>query len=1435
MALRGLSFLLAVAFASALAACGDNLHKEFHDAGEDAPADARIDAPPDALMCTGAGEMDCSGSCVNTQTDNNNCGSCGTSCGTGTCQSGVCCPTGQTNCGGTCVDLSSNQNCGACGNDCGTGTCQTDNGLTLCCPAGQTNCNGTCVDTSSDAAHCGSCTNACGSSDSCCSGSCTNTQSDDANCGTCGTTCDTSSGESCTAGNPAACCGTGETNCSGTCSNLNDTMNCGTCGTTCGTGETCKPPTTGTGVACCDATENNCNGTCSDPMTDEANCGSCGNACASGETCTSGICCGPGETNCNGVCVDVLTDSNHCGSCTNACSGTSAFCNGGTCAGACDPTETICGNSCVNTNNDPNNCGDCDTACASNEVCSNSQCVAMCPSGTTNCNGACVNLTATPGDPNHCGSCTNVCPVGDECVAGQCQLDCPSGQQLCNGACVDTKTDEANCGGCAGGGGMVCGAMQTCDDGLCCGSGQENVDGKCCPLGWLNCNGQCVDPDTNNANCGACNAACGSGQSCDNGLCCANNLDNCNGTTCSDTQTDEANCGACNAACSSTETCTAGLCCDTLTEYNAGGICCPLGSVNCNGVCTDLTNPSTCGTTCQDAGPCQPGEVCSAGTCNVDCSANVQNPTNCSGTCTNTQTDENNSGTCGHICAAGQTCSGGICGACPAASPTECEAPINACVNPTIDSANCGDCGTFCAGGEHCSTTSTKITSATQAGFVATFTTATPHLFAVGQEVIVRNVTIAAYNGAWEVLAIPTATTFTATLPTSGLGTASSQTTATVETGDCCGFGLESCGGQCIDLASDEANCGACGVSCGASSVCVNGACQCGFGQIQCGTNCITPSVDPLNCGACGNVCGIGTNAGKPFCVSGGCIAACPSPLTGCPIGSGPNSECVNTDSDSDNCGGCGIKCTGNTGCSAGQCVPKVTVGPDPGKCVGGGPPISVPDDNGTVCTGSLGATSFTFGLCSRTNIGPISRDLFTDAFDSTSGPYKPSCTVGDDSTCGPKRCRVTRELCSVTADCPVKTGNDCDFLVRCVGGTCAGGGMGLNGIDDGVSPPVAVGPAASNSAATHVGGSFWVFGTIGLAVKGNTDVKQRLINQAALDLSKSTHVWGDAIVGGAWSSGGNADMTIDKHLQVSPPQSCPPLLANVLTLNGPMPACTVGTFPALAQPCGTRAQLIDVKKIVRHYSNPANNDNALIGLNQNVLDNPSTSLRIDLPCGVYYFNSIQAGKSITIVVNGRTAIVVGGAIRISQEVIFDVQPNASLDIFAGGVLTVSNETTLGSPAYPRLTRLYLGDDSCKGGGATLTTGEDFTDCCSGVVSGGLCVAGGGNVSQAISLSQGGHFNGLLWAGYGTFTHSNPLEMYGSIFTDHFDASGETKIHYDNGAVKLGDECPQPTGVCESCRDCNNQACNGGTCGSCTADAQCCPPLVCRSGTCVLE
>jgi hypothetical protein len=151
------------------------------------------------------GLTDCAGSCANLLTDDNNCGSCGTTCtGLYHCNNGqcqitapapnpvkvnpmiVCTATGKLWCSGTCVDQKTdNNNCGSCGTTCPTG--KSCSGGICSCPTGYYYINGACrqktvIDPSTIP-------KLCLSPNGLCDGSCVDLQTDVNNCGSCGHKC----------------------------------------------------------------------------------------------------------------------------------------------------------------------------------------------------------------------------------------------------------------------------------------------------------------------------------------------------------------------------------------------------------------------------------------------------------------------------------------------------------------------------------------------------------------------------------------------------------------------------------------------------------------------------------------------------------------------------------------------------------------------------------------------------------------------------------------------------------------------------------------------------------------------------------------------------------------------------------------------------------------------------------------------------------------------------------------------------------------------------------------------------------------------------------------------------------------------------------------------------------------------------------------------
>jgi hypothetical protein len=153
---------------------------QFGDHTLEVKSTSLVCAPVGPNCDAASGESNCGGVCVDLFTDPDHCGGCAIACPDGSvCTAGECAPTcdtasGEADCGGVCVNLFTDaDNCGNCGvacvpeEDCISGTC------TLVCTMCETNCGGSCTDVQTDANNCGMCGTICTFGETCIAGVCT--------------------------------------------------------------------------------------------------------------------------------------------------------------------------------------------------------------------------------------------------------------------------------------------------------------------------------------------------------------------------------------------------------------------------------------------------------------------------------------------------------------------------------------------------------------------------------------------------------------------------------------------------------------------------------------------------------------------------------------------------------------------------------------------------------------------------------------------------------------------------------------------------------------------------------------------------------------------------------------------------------------------------------------------------------------------------------------------------------------------------------------------------------------------------------------------------------------------------------------------------------------------------------------------------------------
>ena len=169
--------------------------------------------------------------------------------------------------------------------------------------------------------------------------------------------------------------------------------------------------------------------------------------------------------------------------------------------------------------------------------------------------------------------------------------------------------------------------------------------------------------------------------------------------------------------------------------------------------------------------------------------------------------------------------------------------------------------------------------------------------------------------------------------PASGAKSSGSSGLSAAGTMTQCTGSLSLCNGYCVDLQTDNSNCGACGVTAGTGRVCRNGQSQtgsspigaaqqttagtyqaptttgCSQGLSLCSGSCKDVMTDEDNCGRCGYACWQGET-----CSSGQCLLTCPGGFFNC------DGSCKDLQTDENNCGGCSNTCSSNQVCRDGRC-----------------------------------------------------------------------------------------------------------------------------------------------------------------------------------------------------------------------------------------------------------------------------------------------------------------------------------------------------------------------------------------------------------------------------------------------------------------------------------------------------------------------------------
>jgi hypothetical protein len=340
----------------------------------------------------------------------------------------------------------------------------------------------------------------------------------------------------------------------------------------------------------------------------------------------------------------------------------------------------------------------------------------------------------------------------------------------------------------------------------------------------------------------------------------------------------------------------------------------------------------------------------------------------------------------------------------------------------------------------------------------------------------------------------------------------------------------------------------------------------------------------------------------------------------------------------------------------------------------------------------------------------------------------------------------------------------------------------------------IAANAAVATNAQTTVGGSVWAGGQ-GVA-QGSPAVTLEGTGTVAGDVQSG----GDVQVGGIYQVTGNVFANGDVSLvdggslQVGGTVHVPAGdTASGVTAGGGVVSGPVQVAP----PCDCSSP-IDIASIVAGSQD--DNDDANLNPALAVTAFDQASPMVDLPCGQYWVDGMQSTGTVTLNVLGRVVLYVGGDVSVQALTINLPTTNAELDLFVAGSITILGSTAIGTLDAPARVRIYMS-------GSTL------------------------------GLSADAHVGANVYAPNAVVQLASDFQMWGAIFAQDLQFSGNFSIAYDTSVLQQPG-CPvSPGSPCKTCDDCSGGllACKSGACANCTTSADCCAPLGCVNGECVLQ